>query len=204
MRCLNRIGMVTGVLLSVAGCKSSASAPADGATGAGGQTGVDGAADRPATGGAGAGGSAARDGAQDVQAEGGCLGVCLETLFAQCSKVGQTCTTATLSSGEVVDCYANGVKQAKVAGASSTTTVVQTSGAQTCYESDLTGTVETIKNLDEKTIAQITHTSTTQLSIDCYGADGSVTTTNVDLTSAACAPYYASTTQACTAGTCTF
>jgi hypothetical protein len=148
-----------------------------------------------------------RDAAADSKGSsgpGGCLGVCLETFYALCPKIDQSCVTATMSNGEVVNCYANGVKQAQVISGGTTTEVVLTTGGQTCYESDLTGSVETIKALDSKLIAQITHTSATQLTVECYGADGSAATQTVDLTSAACAAYYASSKQTCTAGSCTF
>jgi hypothetical protein len=201
MRWIDRIGMVAIVVVTCADCKSSGnSEPA----GAGGRTGTDGATD---AGSAGAGGSAGRAGTQDAEAGsglGGCLGACLETFYAQCSKLGQSCTTATSSSGQVNNCYANGVKQAQIQSGSATTTVVQTSNGHTCYESDLAATLETIKDLDGKMIAQITHTGTTQLTIECYGVDGSVTTTHADLTTAACAGYAASATQTCSAGACTF
>jgi hypothetical protein len=210
------VTLVAVALFAVAGCKSSATEKTgspDAATGAGGQTGIDSAADQASDHNtssveAGAGGSGARDGAQDAEAgsgAGGCLGVCLETFLAQCSEIGQSCTTATTSGGQTNTCYANGVKQAKVAQASGTTIViVQTSAGQTCYESDLTGTAETITTLGGKTVAQITHTSSTQLTVDCYAADGSVVTTNVDLTTPACAATHAAMIQTCTAGTCTF
>ena len=207
MRCFNRTGLLLAVVLSSAGCgKSSGGAPT-GTGGTGGPTETDGAADRATTGNGGTGGGGPRDAAADGKGGsglGGCLGVCLETFYALCPKIGQTCLTATMSSGEVVNCYANGVKQAQVTSSGTTTEIVQTAGGQTCYESDLTASVETIKALDGKMIAQITHTSATQLTVECYGADGSATSQAVDLTSAACAPYYASSTQTCTAGTCTF
>jgi hypothetical protein len=201
MRWIDRIEMVAIVVLTCTGCKSSGNTnPA----GAGGRTGMGGATDG---GGAGAGGSDARAGTQDTEAGsgvGGCLGACLETFYAQCSKLGQSCTTATSSSGQVNNCYGNGVKQAQILSGSATTTVVQTTDGHTCYESDLAATLETIKDLDGKTIAQITHTSTTQLTIECYGLDGSVATTHADLTTAACAGYAASATQTCSAGACAF
>ncbi len=211
-----KVTLLAAALLAVAGCKSSATdktGSADAATGAGGQTGIDSAADqlsadKPSSVEAGAGGSGGRDAAEDAEAGsglGGCLGVCLETFLAQCSQIGQSCTTATTSGGQTNNCYANGVKQAKVAQASGTTIViVQTSGGQTCYESDLTGTAETIKTLGGEIVAQITNTSSTQLTVDCYGADGSVVATNVDLTTPACAATTAAMAETCTAGTCTF
>jgi hypothetical protein len=202
MRWIDRIGIVAIVVLTCASCKSSVAGGTGEPAGLGGQPGTDGATDR---GSAGAGGDA-RSGAQDAgpgSGLGGCLGVCLETFYAQCSKVGQSCTTAT-TGGQVNNCYANGVKQAEIQSGGATTTVVQTSDGHTCYESDLAAMIETIKDLNGKMIAQITHTSTTQLTIECYGADGSVATTHADLTAGACAGYAASATQTCSAGTCTF
>jgi hypothetical protein len=212
MRWFNRTGILLAVLLGGAGCKSSGGAATGtggvGDTGgAGGQAATDGAVDRTATGNGGAGGGGPRDASADSKGGsdlGGCLGVCLETFYALCPKIDQSCVTATTTGGQTNNCYANGVKQAQVTSSGTTTEIVQTAGGQTCYESDLTGSVETIKALDEKLIAQITHTSATQLTVECYGADGSATTQAVDLTSVACAAYYASSTQTCTAGTCTF
>jgi hypothetical protein len=206
MRWFNRTGILLAVLLGGVGCKSSGGAPPD--TGTGGQTApTDGAIDRTVTGNGGAGGGAPRDASADTKGGsglGGCLGVCLETFYTLCPKIGQSCITATMSNGEVVNCYANGIKQAQQLSGGTTTEVVLTTGGQTCYESDLTASVETIKALDDKVIAQITHTSATQLTVECYGDDGSATTQTVDLTKAACAAYYASSMQTCTAGTCTF
>jgi hypothetical protein len=206
MRWIDRIGIVAVILLSAAGCHSSGSTGPDQPAGAGGRTGLDGSADLAGDR-AGTDGSDARTGAQDTDGGSGlgaCLGVCLETFFAQCQKVGQGCMTATTSSGQVNNCYDNGVKQAEIQSSSGTTLVVQTPAGHTCYESDLAATIETIKDLDDKMIAQITHVSPTQLTVDCYGADGSVATTHADLSTPACAGYYASTTQTCTAGSCTF
>jgi hypothetical protein len=203
---MDRLGIVAVVLLTAVGCHSSGGGGTpDGTGGASGQTGTDGAAgDR-----AGAGGGNLRDGAADGKAEagsglGGCLGVCLETFYAQCSKLAQSCTTATAANGQVNNCYANGVKQAQVQSNGTTTTVVQTADGHTCYESDLTGTTEIIKDLDGKMIAQIVHTSATQLTVDCYGADGSVAANQVNLAGIACAAYSASAAETCTAGTCNF
>ena len=210
MRRFNRTGILLVVLLGGAGCSKSSGG--DGATGGtsvsggGGQTVTDGAADRATTGSGGAGGGT-HDAAADSKGGsglGGCLGVCLETFYALCPKIGESCLTSTMSNGEVVNCYANGVKQAQQQSGGTTTEVVLTTSGQTCYESDLTASVETIKALDGKMIAQITHTSATQLTVECYGADGSATTQAVDLTSPACAAYYASSTQTCSAGTSTF
>jgi hypothetical protein len=205
MRWFNRTGMLLAVLLSGAGCKSSGGTPPD--TGTGGQTApTDGAVDRTTTGNGGAGGGGPHDASGDTKGSGlgGCLGVCLETFYALCPKIGETCVTSTTTAGQINNCYANGVKQAQVTSSGTTTEIVQTGGGQTCYESDLTASIETIKALDGKMIAQITHTSATQLTVECYGDDGSATTQAVDLTSPACAAYYASSTQTCTAGTCTF
>jgi hypothetical protein len=209
MRWFNRTGILLVVLLGGAGCSKSSGGEgaAGGTNGAGGQPATDGAVDRTTTGSGGAGGGGPRDASADGKGGaglGGCLGVCLETFYALCPKIDQSCVTATMSNGEVVNCYANGVKQAQVTSSGTTTEIVQTAGGQTCYESDLTATVETIKALDGKMIAQITHTSATQLTVACYGADGGATTQAVDLTTPACAAYYASSTQTCSAGTCTF
>jgi hypothetical protein len=208
MRWFNRTGILLAVLLSGAGCKSSGGAATGtgGAGDVGGQAATDGAVDRTTTGNGGAGGGGPRDAAGDGKGGsglGGCLGVCLETFYALCPKIDETCVTSTTTGGQINNCYANGVKQAQVMSGGTTTEVVLTTGGQTCYESDLTGSVETIKALDSKLIAQITHTSATQLTVECYGNDGSAATQAVDLTSAACAAYYASSTQTCTAGTCT-
>ena len=212
MRWFNRTGILLAVLLGGAGCHSSGGAAtgtggAGDSAGAGGQAATDGAADRTTTGNGGAGGAGPRDASADGKGGaglGGCLGVCLETFYALCPKIGETCVTTTTSGGQINNCYANGVKQAQVMSSGTTTEVVQTTDGQTCYESDLTAMVETIKALDGKMIAQITHTSPTQLTVACYGADGGATTQAVDLTSPACAAYYASSLQTCTAGTCTF
>jgi hypothetical protein len=211
MRWFNRTGILLAVLLGGAGCHSSGGAAtgtggAGDTSGTGGQAATDGAVDRTATANGGAGGGGPRDASADSKGGSGlgrCLGVCLETFYALCPKIDQSCVTATMSNGEVVNCYANGVKQAQQQSGGTTTEVVLTTNGQTCYESDLTASVETIKALDGKMIAQITHTSATQLTIECYDADGSAATQAVDLTSAACAAYYASSTQTCTAGTCT-
>lgn len=199
MRWFNRTGLLAIVLLAAGGCKSSGAPAASGTGGAGG--GVDSGVDQVFAGG-GAGGSDAH-GNGGGSGLGGCLGACLETFFAQCSKVGQSCVSAT-SGAQINNCYANGVKQAQVQMDGGAIVVVQTSDGHTCYESDLTGTTEAIKDLVGKSVAQITHSSLTQLTIDCYGADGSVSTTHVDLTTSACAGFHASMTQTCTAGTCTF
>jgi len=208
MRWFNRKGILLTVLLSGVGCHSSGGGATDGASASGGQTATaDGAIDRSTTGSGGTGGGDPHDAAADTKGDaglGGCLGVCLETFYSQCPKIGQTCVTATISGGEVINCYANGVKQAQEVSGETTTEVVLTTSGQTCYESDLTASVETIEALDGQLIAQITHTSATQLTVECYGNDGSAATQAVDLTSAACAAYYASSTQICTAGTCTF
>jgi len=197
----NRKGLLVVVLLTAGGCKSAATITG---TGGAGGSGVDGAVDQASAGGAG-GGDAREDarGSGGGSGQGGCLGACLETFFAQCSKVGQSCVSAT-SGAQINNCYANGVKQAQVQMDGGAIVVVQTSDGHTCYESDLTGTTEAIKDLVGKSVAQITHSSLTQLTIDCYGADGSVSTTHVDLTTSACADFHASMTQTCTAGTCTF
>ncbi len=129
------------------------------------------------------------------QPSGTCYGACLEAVFAQCPKVGQSCTSAVAGS-QTTSCYANGVKSRQTQTGSTVMATVTKANGDVCYEIASPSTSsETITSPNGAVIATIDLMSATHLFVTCQ--DG--TTTDVDLTSAACVAEKAPT---CTSGTC--
>ena len=173
---------------------------------------ADRAADRPATDAPGpdqpadqradADSSAAADspgsdsGAQEA---GTCLGTCLESFYAQCSKIGQTCISSMVG-GQTNTCYANGVKQQLIVTNSVATATVRKANGDVCYRVTSPSTREQdVADPAGTMVAHIEIISATQLRVTCYG-DGTVTDVNLNLP--VCAERQAALTQMCAAGAC--
>jgi hypothetical protein len=128
---------------------------------------------------------------------GSCYGTCLELVFSQCLTTGQTCTS-TASGSQTITCYSSGVKTLEIQNGSDVKVTVKKANGDPCYQADSPSTAsEIISDPDGNVISDIQFLSRTQLFITCQ--DGS--TTNVDLTLAACT---AETNSTCSMGACSW
>lgn len=138
------------------------------------------------------------------QALGACLGVCLETFFAECPRVDMSCVTESITTDPThwmeTTCYANGVKRRQSFNDMIQTIAVRKADGSVCYNAvlDSSNAIEDFRDGSGALVAHIDFgTPTTIETITCR--DGSVTHT--DLASPPCAAYLAGTA-VCTAGTC--
>lgn len=135
------------------------------------------------------------------QETGTCLGTCLESFYAQCTKIGQTCTSS-VDGGQTNTCYANGVKQQLIVTSPVATATVRKANGDPCYTVMSQSTREQdVLDPAGAMIARIEIISTTQLRVICNG-DGSVTEVNLNLP--VCAERKAALAQTCAAGACTW
>lgn len=143
--------------------------------------------------------SGARADAGGTQPLGSCLGVCLEAFYSQCSR-SLGCTQS-VSGLDVTRCYSDGVKQLLTTPDQITYTgTVRKANGDPCYQwVEVSLATEDITDPNGNLIAHIDFSyDATHVVVTCN--DGSVTEN--DLTSPACADYYASVEQTCTTGSC--
>ena len=135
--------------LTLGGCRSDGSAGpgVDAAGGSGGGLRMDGSAgqagdamsvDTSPDAGVDQGGGGIEAGTDSgPQVLGACLGVCLETLIAQCPRNDMTCVSSTatmdITHYTTTSCFANGVKRQQVQSDSMTMTTVRKANGDVCY-----------------------------------------------------------------------
>ena len=73
---------------------------------------------------------------------GACLGVCLETLFLQCSKLGQSCVQSA-SGSQTTRCYSNGVKMLATQSGDTTTTILKKANGDVCFQDTVSASTKT-------------------------------------------------------------
>ena len=189
-------------------CGSDTKPGADAAGGAGGQGIVDAAIDQTSVD-MGADGAKNDDAATGIdsgpQGLGACLGVCLETFFAECPRVNMTCVTESITTDPThwtdTTCYANGVKRRQSLNDTIEMITVRKTDGSVCYNAvlDSAKAMEDFTDGAGNVVAHIDFGSPTTIeTITCR--DGSVTHT--DLASPPCAAYLAGT-RVCT-GTCSW
>jgi len=182
-----------------------------GAVGGATAGGVAGGTDLSASGGGaggGGGGSTGNSGAQTPDGGGsdlgGCLGVCLETFFEPCSRLGQTCVSST-SGNQTTMCYANGVKVLSTVAGDTKTNIVKKANGDICFQETGTTSIQYVYDPDGGLVAGIVVNNLTVLTITCLSpgsAPGTVgTTTDTSLLDPQCAAYAAENAP-CATGTC--
>jgi len=185
-------------------------AASGGAPGGGGGGGTVDRSDAGAIGGAangGGAGSPGTDGGTELDGatpgtDGGalssCLGTCLEGFLQQCPKTNQSCTTA-MSGTDVVNCYANGVKQRSESTAADASRTIKKANGEVCYTSigGQTSGMQTIKDTSGNVVAELMFNSASIVTVFCM-SDVKV----VDLLASPCAAY--ASAPKCVAGECTW
>jgi hypothetical protein len=191
-------------------CGSDSAKPdANGSDAAGGQGSIDAAIDQAdidvhADGATGGDAPSGMD--SGPQALGACLGVCLETFFAECPRINMACVTESVTTDPThwmdTTCYANGVKRRQSLNDTIEMITVRKVDGSVCYNAMLDSAKATEDFTDGagNLVAHIDFGSPSTIeTITCR--DGSVTHT--DLASPPCAAYLAGTA-VCTAGTCSW
>lgn len=131
-----------------------------------------------------------------------CFGPCLESLFAQCSKLDQACTSST-SANHTTTCYANGVKQSEVTSGNVRDRVVKKADGELCYEYVADDRQAVVFDPTGGRVAEITFTRTdASIGMNIRCRDG--TTIVSDYLSPACAGHRAAGSLMCTSGSCTW
>lgn len=194
---------------------SGGSGGAGAAGGAGGQQSSDSSVDGTGGGGSpeagsdtGADGGPGTDSGTDTRPPGfgDCLGVCVESLLAECPRSNMTCVSSTTSTDithyTTTTCYANGViRQLVMAGSISTTTVKKANGG-ICYtaSADAAAATEDFFDATGRPVAHLVFgTPPTSVTVTCSDS----TVTHGDLSQPGCSDF-TSAASSCTQGTCTW